>query len=66
MAYTDNPVADHARYDAEQKAIEDKLPKCEYCGEPIQDDFCYEFNDMLICEECLNREHRKWTEDYIE
>lgn len=65
MSYTDNPAADYARYDAAQKAQEDKLPKCAYCGEPIQDDFLYDFDGMLICEVCLEKNHRKWTEDYI-
>ncbi len=66
MYYTDDPAADYLRYDAEQQAELDKLPKCAYCDEPIMTDECYEINDELICEECLIQEHRKWTEDYVE
>lgn len=66
MSYTDNPANDYARYDAAQKAQEDKLPRCAYCDEPIMTDECYEINDELICPDCLDREHRKWTDDYIE
>ena len=59
---TDDPIADFNRWDAEQQAKLDKLPKCAECGEPIQDDYCYEFNDSYLCEECLNENHRKAVE----
>lgn len=32
---------------------------CEYCGQPIQDDFFYEINGDVLCEKCLNRNFRK-------
>ena len=63
---TDDPLADFNRWDAEQQAALDKLPKCTECDEPIQDEHCYEINDELICEQCLNENHKKWTEDYFE
>lgn len=66
MSYTDNPVADFYRWDSAQQAKLDKLPKCAECGEPIQDEECFEINGELICPECLKSNHRKWTEDYIE
>ena len=56
----------HARYEAEQQAKLDKLPKCEYCGEPITDEHLYDINGDIICEECLNDNFRKPVEDYIE
>lgn len=63
---TDDPIADFNRYEEERQAKLEKLPKCDECGEYIQDDCLYEFNDTLICEECLKDNHRKLTEDYIE
>ena len=66
MSYTDNPIADFNRWDEEQTKWLDKLPKCAECGEPIQDEECFEINGELICPECLKHNHRKWTEDYIE
>ncbi len=56
----------HAAYEAEQERQLDKLPKCDYCGEPITDDYCYNINGDIICEECLNDNFRKPTDDYIE
>lgn len=40
-----------------------ELSKCYECGEPIQDEHCYEFNGEYICKRCLNDNHLKWTED---
>lgn len=54
------------RYETEQHNKLKKLPKCSCCDEPIQDGFCYEINDELICEDCLNEYHRKLVEDYVE
>lgn len=42
-----------------------KLPECSECGEKIQDEFCFEVNDELICHKCMNENHRKWTDDCI-
>lgn len=62
---TDNPVADFDRWDEEQCRQEERLPICSECGEKIQDDFYYEFNDEVICSDCLDNNHRKWVEDYV-
>ena len=64
---TDDPHRDFDRYeDRRQRAI-DRRPHCCECGEPIMDDHFYEFEDgKYICPECLEDNHRKWTEDYIE
>lgn len=65
MYRTDDPAADYDRYCDEQDEWLERLPRCAYCHEPIQDDFCYEINDELICEECLVENHRKCVEDYV-
>lgn len=61
---TDDPVADFYRYDAEMTDFFSKLPTCCECGEPIQDEICYEINGDLVCEECLKLNYAKMTEDY--
>ena len=63
---TDDPVKDQIRDDARKEAELEKMPKCSYCRQPIQDDYLYEINDELICEECLNQNFRKNTEDFME
>lgn len=62
---TDNPAKDFERHEAEQAKEQAKLPRCAECGEPIQDDHCYEINGELICPDCLRENHRKWTDDYV-
>ncbi|MBO5463753.1 MAG: hypothetical protein J6A49_10630 [Clostridia bacterium] len=64
MSRTDNPVADFERYDAVQERAKEKLPRCSECGEPIQDDFFYDFDCYFYCADCVSN-HRKSTEDFI-
>ena len=52
------------RHDAEQEAWLDRRPKCEECGEPIQDEYLFEIDGNLYCESCVKVLFRKETEDY--
>ena len=63
--YTDNPLADFLRRDAEQTEWLDTLPVCAECGDPIQDEECFEFDFGLICPKCLNDNHSRYTDDFI-
>lgn len=63
---TDDPFADFDRWDAEQTAKLEKLPKCTECDEHIQDDCYYEINGECVCPECLDNNHKHWVEDYID
>lgn len=65
MTWSDDPEKDFERYDAEQQAKLDKLPRCCICNEHIQEDTCYVINDEVFCEECHNKEFKKWTDDLI-
>ena len=65
MTYTDNPIADFNRWDAEQQTQLDRLPHCAYCGEPIQDEFCYYINDETICPDCMEC-YRRSVDDCVE
>lgn len=65
MFYTDDPLRDFERFDAEQEKKIEKLPICCICNEHIQDDTCYVINDEVFCEECHNSEFKKRTEDLI-
>ena len=52
-------------HEREKEKLLEKLPECEICGQTIQEDFYYEINDAIICEDCLNIHHRKRVEDFI-
>ena len=52
-------------HDDEQEKQLKELPVCDYCGEPVQDEYYYQINDEVICTRCLNEYCRKVTEDYV-
>ena len=64
--FSDDPLIDFERHDREQAKQLERLPVCERCGEPIQDDHLYLINDEFVCPECLERDFRKDTDDYVE
>ena len=51
--WTDDPIRDFERYEAEQEEKLEKLPVCDDCGEPIQDEYYYDINGFIICPDCL-------------
>ena len=59
---SDDPAADFARHDREQELQLAERPKCDICGEPIQDDHYYQINGDNVCPRCLNDEFRKEIE----
>lgn len=52
-------------HETRQEKLLERLPRCECCDKRIQDDFFFEINDAIICEKCLNENHRKRTEDFV-
>ena len=64
--WTDNPIADFVRHDAEQQAKLDKLPVCECCKEPIQQEKAIYYNDQWCCEECEEEFWQNIREDFLE
>lgn len=67
--WTDDPVRDAERHERDQERAHkewlEKLPVCSECDRKIDDDQLCEFNDELICLECLEENHMKKTEDYV-
>lgn len=53
-------------HEREKERQLERLPVCEVCGNPIQDEHLYLINDEFICDECLIREFRKDASDYVE
>lgn len=54
------------RYQRQQESELARLPKCSCCGEAITDEHFYLINDEKICQACLDDNHRRFTDDYIE
>ena len=53
------------RREAEEQRWLDSLPKCCECGEPIQDEYLYNFHGDYYCEECMN-DFKECTENHID
>mgnify|MGYP002509326562 CR=1 FL=1 len=58
MSYTDNPLDDFHRHDAKQQAWLDRLPKCENCGHPIQQEKAVKIKGFFYCDDCLDDDMR--------
>ena len=70
MTYTDDAIWDAARHMSQQEREEkewlESRPLCGDCAKPITTYELYEFGDVVICPKCLQRKHKKWTEDYCD
>lgn len=53
MGWTDDPIADFHRWDAEQQELLKRLPLCYMCCERIQQDTAVMINDHYYCDDCL-------------
>ena len=53
------------QHDAKQEKEAEQFPTCCECGCTIFDDFCYEYNDEPICDDCLNNNHRRCIESFM-
>lgn len=54
MFFTDDPVADFERHDAEQQKLLEKLPVCHRCGDPIQQERAVKLEGHWYCDACLD------------
>lgn len=57
MYYTDDPVRDFLEYDRAQQIKQDRRPKCEICGEPLEE-YAYLIDGQVICQECLDDNYK--------
>ena len=65
MCYVPDYLDHWAEHNRQQEAELNRLPKCCECCEPIQDDYCFQINDEIICEQCLVENYRISTEDLV-
>lgn len=54
------------QHDRERERELKKFPVCCSCHEPITDEHLYCIKGYFYCEDCMNDEFRKSTEDYME
>ena len=56
---TDDPIHDFEVWDAEQNRQLDRLPYCEDCGNPIQQEDAVYINGDWLCDDCLSSYRRE-------
>lgn len=66
MFYSNDPLADFDRWEDKRQEVENRLPICDICGEPIQDEYLYDLDGEIVCVDCLINNYRKPVEDYME
>ncbi len=54
-----DPLDDFERRDRLQAKLEETLPECDKCGDPIQDDHFYEIEGKTICPHCLETYYKR-------
>jgi formylmethanofuran dehydrogenase subunit E len=59
-----DPLDDFDRIDQELARREARLPACDECSHRIYDDYYFEIDGEILCEECMKRRYRRSTEDY--
>lgn len=54
-------------HERRKEKLLEQLPLCEAhkCRHPIQDDYYFEIDGEILCEDCMNRRYRKNTEDFV-
>ncbi len=53
MPFTDDPIADFHRHDAEQAKQLKELPPCERCGWEIQQERAVCIDGFWYCDDCI-------------
>lgn len=66
MIFTDDPIADFERNEAEKEEWLMKLPTCSCCGEPIQQEKAVYYNDQWCCKDCESDFWQDIREDFLE
>ena len=59
-----DPLDDFDRLDRQQAEYEARLPNCEKCGKRIDEDFYYEIDNQILCEDCMKELFERSTEDF--
>ncbi len=54
----------YCQHEAEQEKWLAKRPKCDICKEPIQDEFLYDMDGVIMCKKCMEIEFMRSAEDY--
>lgn len=63
--YIPDYTEQHAMYEAAQERRNERLPKCDCCGERILGDFFFNIEGVYYCEDCIN-DYKTDIDEYME
>ena len=66
MFYSDDPITDYERYDAEYARLMARMPECKVCGQKIQSEMAYWILGEYICEHCIESARINMLEEFME
>lgn len=68
MSYFRNgdPLDDFDRLDRQQAEYEARLPHCEKCNKPINDDIYFDADGEILCEKCMHDRYARSTESWMQ
>ena len=66
MCYIPDAYDMWCEHDAQQEEELRKRPKCDVCGEYIQEEHCYRIEGVVICEYCMADNFRIKTSDLMD
>lgn len=58
------PYEDFLRKEPEEEKWLKTRPVCAWCGHPIQDEYAYEIDGELVCEDCIEECRTSVPEEY--
>jgi formylmethanofuran dehydrogenase subunit E len=62
----DSVLYDLYRHERDLQKELDRLPKCDYCDEPIQDEHFFIVDGEKFCKRCMKDNFQVRTDDYTE
>ena len=62
MPYSDDPLRDFDAWEAEQTEQMKRLPVCDNCDRPIQDEKFFYYHGDKVCHECMETHLQTHTE----
>lgn len=64
MYFTDEPAVDAERYAEKQQRALGWLPTCNVCGRHIQEDYLFDVDGSIFCEQCMEKLFKKEVDGY--
>jgi hypothetical protein len=65
MYYTDDPVRDAERREADWEDELERFPECRCCGCRITSEKLWHIEGDFYCPECAEENFTEWTENHI-